>query len=963
MNSPLLQLRNLTKRFGPKVANDQVSLDVYPGMVHAIVGENGAGKTTLMSMINGTATPDEGEILFDGDPVRIATPQQADALGIGMVFQHFKVVGSLTVAANVFLGRELTNGVQLDAHRMEERVAELSKQFGLEVDPRALARDLSVGQLQRVEVLKALSHETRLLILDEPTAVLTPQETDDMFLVIRDLAAKGVAVVFISHKLDEVLAISDLVTVIRDGRVIGTVQTEGLSKEDIAKMMVGRDVLLRIEHTEASPGETVLNVDDLTVIDSRGVTALHHLSLEVKRGEIVGIAGVEGNGQSELTAAIAGLHDIAGGSVTLNGVNVTRASVAARRSAGLAYIPEDRHHVGTAPTLSVAENVAATRLYPPVAHRGWLSSRAMAHLGQTMIEKYDVRGAHPDTPVGSLSGGNMQKVVIAREFESDPSLLVVSQPTRGVDVGAMEFVHNSLVEARDRGAGVLLISADLNEVMSLSDRLLVLYDGRIIANFTQATMNETAVGLAMLGEVPNAEAVAVAEAEHADTLRTLAAEASHTPDQDLPPLESVDSAAERAPLPTAPDSEESAQARRSVSKDTSNPFARVFSSWLQPLLAILLALLVGAIVMLAIGKNPLVAYGALFFSAPSTPAGIGNLIAQGIPLLILSSAVIVSFRAGFFNIGGEGQMFLGALGAAAAGVAVGGSGLPGPLQALIVLAAAFASGAVWGAIPGALIAAWRVDMVVTTLMLNSIAVLFTAFMVTGPLKDPNVGIVATPRVDRAAMLPMWVPAYSIGADLVIAILVALAVGLLLTRSAWGLKVRELGELNRFAEYTGVSAAKMSVQVMLLAGGVSGIAGGLFVLGPNSGGRFLQTFSPGWGFAGLTVALLARLNPWAGMLAAVFYADLMAGANGMQSIAQVPYPMYQVIQGLIIITITGTFILNWRRRKVATTSAVEPDGDQDTAEVRLFTTATPVDRSDPHAAESVPDQARIEGERP
>src|SRR5664279_785732 len=358
MTAPLLQLRHVTKTFGTLVANDNVDLDVLPGRVHALVGENGAGKTTLMSMLNGTGLPDSGTIIYDGKEVSITTPQQAAALGIGMVFQHFKLVGSLTVAANVFLGREVTKRGQLDTAAMETEVRRLSARFGLEVDPTEITSELSVGELQRVEVLKALSHETRLLVLDEPTSVLTPSETDDMFVVSRELAKSGVAVIFISHKIDEVLAVADVVTVIRDG----------------------------------------------------GVTALDHIGLSVGAGEIVCIAGVDGNGQSELLEAIAGLDKPSFGTVTLKGTDITRASIAARRAAGMAYIPDDRHHVGTAPRMSVADNVGATHLSPPVARTGWLSLSGLSQFASRLIKTHDIRGAAPTTPVGSLSGGNMQTV-------------------------------------------------------------------------------------------------------------------------------------------------------------------------------------------------------------------------------------------------------------------------------------------------------------------------------------------------------------------------------------------------------------------------------------------------------------------------------------------------------------------------------------------------------------------------
>ncbi len=954
MTPPLLQLRGLTKTFGSKVANDSIDLVVQAGRVHAIVGENGAGKTTLMSMINGTATPDSGEIRFDGDPVRITTPKHADALGIGMVFQHFKLVGSLTVAANVFLGREKTTGVVLDEKAMEAEVSRLSEQFGLEVDPTAITSTLSVGEAQRVEVLKALSHDTRLLILDEPTAVLTPQETDDLFVVVRDLAKQGVAVVFISHKLDEVLAIADEVTVIRDGRSIATLPAAGLSKEDIASMMVGREVLLRIEHTPATPGSEVLRVDDLVVIDERGLPAVNHLSLSVRAGEIVGIAGVEGNGQSELTAVIAGLLRPTSGSVVLNEAHITYASVHDRRRRGLAYIPEDRHHVGTAPGLSVAENVGATHLRPPVAKRGWISSAALHGLADSLIDRFDIRGADTDTPVGSLSGGNMQKVVIAREFESDPAVLVVSQPTRGVDVGAMEFVHRALVAARDRGAGVLLVSADLNEVMSLSDRLLVMHRGGIIAEFTQETMTETAVGLAMAGVEVDDDAVAEAEQAHAEKVAKVAEEvqAAHADE----PTEAVAEAVAEvvaevavAPDDDAPPAPEVAPVDLTdlkpvrVRRARSRTVRTMLEAAVQPAVALVAALLVGAVIIVALGKDPLAAYWQLFFGNFVTPRGeinpygIAALISQAIPLMILAAGVIVSFRAGFFNIGGEGQLYMGAFFGSISALAVKDV-LPGPAVMVVALVVGTCCGMVWGLIPGTLLAFLKVDIIVTTLLMSTIAVLFTAFMVAqGRFQDPSVGTQATAQLGEDDLMPLFWPEYGIGLDLVLALVVAVALGLVLTRSVWGLRVRELGEMNRFAEYTGVRSWAMAMQVMAVSGATSGFAGALFLLGQNSqGGRFLQTFSPAYGFTALTVALLARLNPWAAIGVAFFYANMVAGANQMQINADVPFQMQAVVQSIIIVTVTATLSLSWWRRRRAPEPAAATTTADATASVPAAT---------------------------
>ncbi len=897
MATPLLELRHITKAFGPKVANDDISLSVLPGRIHALVGENGAGKTTLMTMIAGTAQPDSGTILFDGREARITSPQKASALGIGMVHQHFKLVPSLTVAANVFLGRELrSQRGTLDAKRMEAEVSALSERFGLEIDPQAKVSTLSVGLRQRVEVLKALSHDTRLLILDEPTAVLTPGESDELFAVIRSLAAKGCAVLFISHKLGEVLEIADTITVIRDGRSIDTRPAAGLSQADIAQMMVGREVLLRIAHTPAKPGAPVLDVAGLTVVDERGVTVIDDLALQVRAGEIVGIAGVEGNGQSELAAAVAGMQGVDAGRITLAGADISRASVAARRAAGLAYIPEDRHAVGIGPAMSVTENLIPTHLTAPVARHGWISGSSAEAFARRLISGFDVRGAQPSTTISTLSGGNIQKVVIAREFESSPKVLMVSQPTRGVDVGAMEFVHNAIVSQRDQGAGVLLLSADLNEVMSLSDRLLVMFRGQIVAEFTQENMSEAAVGLAMAGIPPQAEDLARAQASHDAVVaeRAAAAVAANGSDAPAAPREAT-------PVP---------QEREGIAQRLGRSCLAALRGSAQPVMAIALSLVIGAIVILALGENPLAAYTELFFSNFRAPFGMAALISQFIPLAVLSAAVIISFRAGFFNIGGEGQLFIGAFCGAWAGFTF--TDLPAPLLTVVMMLCGMLGAMVWGAIPGALLAYWRVDIIVTTLMMSTIATLLTAYLVTGPFRDPGAGLAASPKILPEARLPMFSAPYGFGMDLVVALLIVIALGLVLTRSVWGLRVRQLGEMNRFAEYTGVNPKMMSIQVMAISGAVAGLAGTLFVLGPN-GGRFLQTFSPGYGFLGITVALLARLNPWAAIVAAAFYANMMAGSNAMQLNTSVPFPLVNVLQGLIILSITAVFLVDRRTR--------------------------------------------------
>src|SRR5687768_13845107 len=477
-------MRGITKRFPGIVANDAVDFDLRPGEVHALLGENGAGKSTLMSILYGLYSPTEGEIRVNGEPVEVDSPSRAIDLGIGMVHQHFMLVPVMTVTENIVLGAEPTRGALLDVREGARKVKELSDRYGLAVDPDAVIEQVSVGMQQRVEILKTLYRDARILILDEPTAVLTAQESNELFEVLRTLKADGVSIVFISHKLNEVLAISDRVTVLRRGEKIDTVPTEGATEESLARLMVGRDVLLRVEKEEAKPGTPVLEVEDLHVLDDRGLEAVKGVSLEVREGEIVAIAGVDGNGQLELVQSIAGVRHPESGHVKVAGHDVTGLNVRATTDAGLGHIPEDRQLCGLVLDFTLAENLAL-RDYrqEPLSKKGFLSIGQMKERARTLLKEYDVRGGDPDTLASALSGGNQQKVAVAREIASNPNLLIAHQPTRGLDVGAIEFVHGRLLAEREAGRGVLLVSLEFEEIRALADRILVLYEGKIVGEF------------------------------------------------------------------------------------------------------------------------------------------------------------------------------------------------------------------------------------------------------------------------------------------------------------------------------------------------------------------------------------------------------------------------------------------------------------------------------------------------
>jgi general nucleoside transport system ATP-binding protein len=494
-----LELKGITKRFGSLVANDRIDLSVAPGQVHALLGENGAGKTTLMNVLYGLMQPDEGEISIDGKAVQFHSPGDAIAAGIGMVHQHFMLVPVFTVAENVTLGIEETrrSGL-LDRRKTRQDVRELSRRYGLEVDPDALVENLPVGIQQRVEIVKALVREATVLILDEPTAVLTPAETEDLFRIIRQLKDGGRSIVFISHKLKEVQAIADTITVLRRGKVVGQ-RPPSTTEDELASLMVGRDVQLRVSKEAAKPGDVVLDVADLTVADETGRIWVNGVSFQVRAGEILGMAGVQGNGQTELCEALMGLRPTAAGQVMLNGRDLTHATPRQRLHAGVAYVPEDRQEDGLVGDFSVANNmVLDTYDRPPYASGIKLNLDAIASNAAERVQEFDVRTTSVDAPVGTLSGGNQQKVILARELGREHKVLVASQPTRGLDVGSIEFVHRRIVEQRDKGLAVLIVSAELDEIYALADRIAVMYEGKI-TGFRPPTVPTEELGLLMAG--------------------------------------------------------------------------------------------------------------------------------------------------------------------------------------------------------------------------------------------------------------------------------------------------------------------------------------------------------------------------------------------------------------------------------------------------------------------------------
>lgn len=495
-----VDMRGITKRFPGVLADDCVDFQVETGEIHALMGENGAGKSILMSILAGLFQPDEGEIHLRGQKVALNSPLDAIDAGVGMVFQAFKLFPSLTVTENVIFRQEPTRGGLIDRRAARRKVVEIAERYGLAIDPDARVEACTVGVLQRVEIIKALYRDASILILDEPTAVLTPQETDRLFDVLRALKADGCTIILITHKMKEVMAVSDRVTVLRDGRNVATLVTADSSPQEITRFMVGRDVDLTQAPPANDPGEPILVVDDLVVPGAGARPVVDHVSFTVRAGEIVGVAGVAGNGQAELAEALMGMRPASGGTIRLGGADATSASVLGRRDMGMTYVPENRHGVGTAPTADAAANLSmGHHRTSPLLSRGLLNRSRMVEHANRLIKRFRIRIASPATMVGTLSGGNLQKIVVAREMDHDSPLLIAEQPTRGVDVGAIEAIHKEIAAYRDRGRAVLLISAELSEIMSLSGRIIVMFEGRVVAELDAADATEAGLGHLMAG--------------------------------------------------------------------------------------------------------------------------------------------------------------------------------------------------------------------------------------------------------------------------------------------------------------------------------------------------------------------------------------------------------------------------------------------------------------------------------
>ena len=895
----LIRLDNIVKTFAGTIANDGVAFELRGGEVHALLGENGAGKTTLMNILYGLYHADSGDVYVGGQRVHFRSPADAIKHGIGMVHQSLRHIPTLTVVENVVLGLE-SGGLLLDVDSARNRVRRLSDRYRLDIHPDAPMWQLSVGQQQRVEILKALYRDIRILILDEPTSMLTPYETEGLFTFMAQMADEGHGIVFISHKLDEVLASCQRVTVMRDGVDVDTIvvprgaEIRAATARRLARLMVGRDVVFRIDKPPVDPGRVVVTIEDLGVAGESDVKALDGLSLEVRRGEILGLAGVAGNGQAELAEVLTGTRRAESGTVRLNDVDISGLSPRQIISSGVAFVPEKARETAILTGFSVEENTALKVLDQPAIRRGpFLRQHAIKSRARSLVGEFDVRTASLQLPAQRLSGGNLQKLVLACELSRDPSLIIGANPTAGLDVGAAEFVRNRLVDERGRGKAILLISSDVEELKAISDRIAVIFEGRIAGVISPNDADDETIGLLMAGA--QSAHHASGPVEEGDNLFAQAAQATSGEEPPGAVDEEGDHSHWRGSIERL--------ARRLTDR---NGWVSLGST----VLAVFLALLFIAALTAMLRVSPIDAYRQLFHSAFGTKNGIAETLVRATPLMLAALGIVISFRAAVWNIGAEGQIYFGALGATLAALFI--PGLPAPLHVFTSILVGFLFGAAWGAIPALMRVYRSANEVITTLMLNFVAIFLIGYLVNWPLKDDNflVPLPQSSPVPPSARLPDLIPGTRAHSGIIIAVFLSVLVWLLLWRMAAGYRMRAVGANPRAARFGGINVSRQIVLALSLSGGMAGLAGVIEVIGLR--GVLTDTLSPGYGFTAIAVALLAGLHPAGVIVSAVFLAALISGAEGLQRNLGIPSATIFIIQGLVLVFVIARRVLILRR---------------------------------------------------
>jgi ABC-type uncharacterized transport system ATPase subunit/ABC-type uncharacterized transport system permease subunit len=899
----LVRMVGIVKHFPGVVANDHITFELRPGEVHGLLGENGAGKSTLMNVLYGLYHPDAGEIFVRDKPVELHSPADAIANGVGMVHQSFRQIPNLSVAENVVLGLP-SDGVLLDLKAVSKRIADISERYGLNIDPKAPLWQLSAGQQQRVEILKALYRDVQVLILDEPTSVLTPYETEGLFVVMEQMAREGFGVVFISHKLDEVICISHRITVLRDGKVVETLDTPdaspdhvAASRSTLARLMVGRDVVFRLEKPDMVPGAVLLETEALCAENDAGMPALRNVSLRLRRGEILGVAGVAGNGQSELAEVLTGLRPIISGRVSLGGESINGLAPKQIIDRGVGFIPEKVRQMAVLPSFSIEAN-AILKVHDQAAFQraGFLREGAIAVWAEGLMKAFDIRAPSRHVAVEKLSGGNLHKLVLASELGRDPHLVIAANPTAGLDVGATEYIRRRLIGERERGKAVLLISSELEEVMALSDRIAVMYQGRIAGVVTPDQATAETMGLLMAGAQPEGSAhlsdIALTDGNGPG------AQAGWAPDTLVPAMD--------VPVTKNWWQRLKPQQFLQLISDRSG-----WASVLGAVIAVALALLLVGVLIALMGVSPVEAYRALWRSALGTRNGFGETLIRTTPLLLTGLAVLVAFRCGIWNIGAEGQLYMGALGAALVGIL--SDSLPTVIHLPLVMAAGFVFGAAYGALPGLMRAYRGANEIITTIMLNYVAIFIVSYLVTGPMRDPGLLLPQpqSPNIADAARLSKIISGTRAHSGIFIALVAAFLIFILLWKTVSGYRIQAVGENPDAARFGGINVPHNIVLAMAISGGLAGLAGMVEVAGVR--GYLIDNLSPGYGYTAIAVALLGGLHPAGVTLAAFFFAALLAGADGLQRSVGVPTATVLIIQGLVLVFVIGRSAVRWRRQ--------------------------------------------------
>lgn len=876
-----IELRGITKTFGSVVANENVDLSLRKGEILALLGENGSGKTTLMNMLSGIYQPDSGQILVGGKEVSISSPEDAKKLGIGMVHQHFKLVENFTAADNIWIGDRHEKKQLLSSKRFA-KIAKISKDYGFEIDPKKYVYEMSVSEKQTIEILKVLYYGADILILDEPTAVLTLQETRKLFSILRRMSKAGCSIIIITHKLNEVLEISDRVTILRKGKSIDTVVTAETNAQELTNMMVGRQVSLEIDRPQCNASEPLLNVKNLSIVNDEGALAIDDVSFTVHGGEILGVAGVSGCGQKELCEAIAGLQKIKSGEILYKDENIEKLPPREiiKRGISMSFIPEDRLGMGLAASLSITDNMMLKNY--TVSKGPFVDRKTAAKTADRVIEKLDVVTPSRDTPVRRLSGGNVQKILLGREIEADPNVLVTAYPVRGLDINSSYTIYDTLNEQKKKGVAILFVGEDLDVMLELCDRILVLCHGRVTGIVNAKETDKEELGLLMTDAFSKEEKETPVEAEE-ETQSDIQFRAENT------------------------GKEKKAKSRRKLFRITKRDDLSTAKSVLFYIGAILFAIVAGGILVACMGTNPLSYYKTVLVGCFNNTIYFRGFISIVIPLLITSLGIAYAFKMKFWNIGANGQFIIGAIFAATVGLGLGES-VPQWACLLLMFLAGAVGGGIFGLIPAALKVKFGTNETLLTLMLNYIAfyilsylknvIFFRKLSATGELLRPDFKVLP----QNAWMYQFDFFGVKVDVSLIIAIVLVIFSFVYFRYTKRGYEISVVGDSRNTARYAGMNVNKIIVRTMFLSSAIVGIAGMLHVSGSATGHMLSEGITSDVGWTGIIVAWLAKLNPFGILVGSVLMGILEKGAAVAESTFNISSSTSEILEGVILFAI-------------------------------------------------------------